>query len=239
LQEKDIPHMNKPAVFILTSVLVLGFTSSENTIQSSEDVIFLSGNTLVSLPGNIKPQEVSICINPTDPLNVVAGSNLDYYYYSKDGGSTWTEGRLSSSLGVWGDPSLVFDAEGNLYFGHLSNPIEGDFIDRIVVQKSSDGGETWTDGAGIGLNPPKDQDKEWLAVDMTDSPYRNSIYMAWTEFDRYGSPNPEDRTRILFSYSRDFSEAWSRPVIVSDVTGDCRLWALRERSNYLGRDLWV
>jgi hypothetical protein len=213
--------MNKPAVFILTSVLVLGFTSSENTIQSSEDGIFLSGNTLVSLPGNIKPQEVSICINPTDPLNVVAGSNLDYYYYSKDGGSTWTEGRLSSSLGVWGDPSLVFDAEGNLYFGHLSNPIEGDFIDRIVVQKSSDGGETWTDGAGIGLNPPKDQDKEWLAVDMTDSPYRNSIYMAWTEFDRYGSPNPEDRTRILFSYSRDFSEAWSRPVIVSDVTGDC------------------
>jgi len=213
--------MKRPAIFILASVLVLCYTASEKTIQSSADGISFSNNTLVSLPGNIKPQEVSICINPTDLLNVVAGSNRDYYYYSKDGGSTWTEGRLSSSLGVWGDPSLVFDAEGNLYFGHLSNPLEGNFIDRIVVQKSSDGGETWNDGAGIGLNPPKDQDKEWLAVDMTGSIYRNSIYMAWTEFDRYGSPNPADRTRILFSYSRDFSDTWASPVIVSDVTGNC------------------
>lgn len=126
-----------------------------------------------------------------------------------------------SSLGVWGDPCVIFDAEGNLYYGHLSDPIDGDFIDRIVIQKSVDGGQTWSDGAGIGLNPPKDQDKEWLVADLTDSPFRNTIYAAWTEFDKYGSGNPEDRTRILSSYSRDFCTTWTDPIVVSDLTGDC------------------
>ena len=59
---------------------------------------------------------------------------IDFYYYSFDGGFTWTEGRLTSTLGVWGDPCVIFDAEGNLYYSHLSNPQDGDFIDRIVVQ---------------------------------------------------------------------------------------------------------
>ena len=151
----------------------------------------------------------------------MAASNLDFYYYSFDGGTTWTEGRMWSSLGVWGDPCVIFDAEGNLYYGHLSDPLDGDFIDRIVIQKSVDGGQTWNDGAGIGLNPPKDQDKEWLVADHTESPFRNTIYAAWTEFDQYGSGNPADRTRILSSYSRDFGTTWTDPIVVSDLTGDC------------------
>ncbi len=213
--------MKKLTIGLFVLLFVLGLVVSKNVNLPSSGGLLISRNILVSHPGNIRPQEVTICINPKDPLNVVAGSNLDYYFYSTDGGYTWTEGRLNSTLGVWGDPVTVFDAEGNLYYGHLSDPADGDFIDRIVVQKSTDGGQTWNDGAGIGLNPPKDQDKEWLAADHTDSPYRNSLYTAWTEFDRYGSPNPEDRTRILFSYSRDFSESWSDPFVVSDVTGNC------------------
>ncbi len=213
--------MKKFFISIAGIFVLLGLVVSKNVNLPNSDGLLLSRNILVSHPGNIQPEEVTISINPRDPLNVVAGSNLDYYYYSTDGGYTWTEGRLRSNLGVWGDPSVIFDTEGNLYYGHLSNPVDGDFIDRIVVQKSTDGGLTWNDGVGIGLNPPRDQDKEWLAVDHTNSPFRNSIYAAWTEFDRYGSPAPEDRTRILFSYSRDFSDSWSDPVAVSDVTGNC------------------
>jgi hypothetical protein len=213
--------LKKAALFVSAILVLLGMLLSKNANLPNTGSISLSPNVLVSLPGNFRPEEVSICINPLNPLNVVAASNLDFYYYSFDGGITWMEGRLGSSLGVWGDPCVIFDAEGNLYYGHLSDPLDGDFIDRIVVQKSTDGGQTWSDGAGIGLNPPKDQDKEWLAADCTDSPFRNTVYAAWTEFDRYGSGIPEDRTRILFSYSRDFGITWTDPIIVSDLTGDC------------------
>ena len=213
--------MKKILVLSPILLLILGYVMSKNNHTATIDGISISRNILVSLPGNIRPEEVSICINPANPDNLAAGSNLNFYYYSTDGGWTWTEGRMTSTLGVWGDPSLVFDARGNLYFGHLSLPLEGDFIDRIVVQKSVDGGRTWNDGAGMGLNPPKDQDKEWLGVDTTNSPYRNNIYSAWTEFDRYGSPDPNDRTRILFSRSTDSGIRWSETVLISDVTGDC------------------
>lgn len=171
--------------------------------------------------GSFAPEEVTISINPTNPLNLAAGANLDYYYYSMDGGLTWTEGNLTSPLGVYGDPCVIFDADGNLYYGHLSNPASGSWLDRIVVQKSTNGGISWNSGAGIGLNPPKDQDKEWLAADFTNSPYHNNLYVAWTEFDEYASPDPNDSTRILFSRSTDSGNSWSQPVRISDTGGDC------------------
>jgi hypothetical protein len=167
--------------------------------------------------------EVTIAINPANPLNLAAGANINRYFYSTNGGLNWTQGTLTSSFGVWGDPCVVFDAVGNLYYGHLSNPPSpGYWIDRIVVQKSTNGGASWNNGVGIGFNPPRrNQDKEWLAVDMTSSPYRNNVYVAWTEFDSYGSSNPADSSRILFSRSTDFGDTWSTPIRLSDRAGDC------------------
>ena len=176
-------------------------------------------NIKVSKSG--KPEEVTISINPTNLLNLAAGANIDYYYYSMDGGLTWTEGHLASTLGVYGDPCVIFDPDGNLCYSHLSIPSSESWLDRIVVQKSSDGGMTWNDGIGVGLNPPKQQDKEWLAADFTNSAYHNNLYIAWTEFDAYGSSDPNDSTRILFSRSTDSGDSWSQPVRISDRGGDC------------------
>jgi len=178
-------------------------------------------NIQVSAPGFTDPEEVTISINPANPLNLAAGANLNYYYYSMDGGLSWDQGILTSSYGVWGDPVVLFDANGNCYYSHLSNPQQGAWIDRIVVQKSIDGGMTWSDGSYAGLNPPKKQDKEWLGVDMTDSPYVGNIYLAWTEFDSLWSNDPLDSTRILCSRSTDQGETWSGTVLVSDVGGMC------------------
>jgi hypothetical protein len=179
-------------------------------------------NIRVNNPTSISPEEVTIAINPTNSLNLAAGANIKYYYYSNDGGYTWIEGQLSSSLGVWGDPCVTYDVNGNLYFGHLSNPPSpGYWIDRIVVQKSSNGGQSWNSGSGIWFVPPKNQDKEWLIVDMTQSLYRNRLYAAWTEFDAYGTNATTDSTRILFSFSTDAGDTWYPAIRISDDGGNC------------------
>ena len=153
---------------------------------------------------------------------MAAGANITYAYNSSDEGKTWTQKNLSSIFGVWGDPCVLYDALGNLYFAHLSYPMtDGYWIDRIVVQKSTDNGLTWSDGIGIGYTVPKNQDKEWMAVDLSSDLYKNNLYISWTEFDSYGSTNPQDSSRILFSHSTDQGDSWSEPIKVSDVSGNC------------------
>jgi hypothetical protein len=49
----------------------------------------------------------------------------------------------------------------------ISTPPSGNWIDRIVVQRSGTGGISWDNGVGIGLDGSKAQDKEWLAVERS------------------------------------------------------------------------
>ena len=187
--------------------------------------IFLFGqfkNIRVDAASTTNAEEVTIAINTQNPTQVAAGANIAYNFYSSDSANTWTQGTLTSSLGVWGDPCVIYDGLGNLFFAHLSYPgyVSANWIDRIVVQKSTDNGKTWNDGKGISYNPPKQQDKEWLAVDM-HSQYKNSLYAGWTEFDKYGSALKGDSSRILFSRSTDQGESWLPAVKVSDQEGDC------------------
>jgi hypothetical protein len=178
-------------------------------------------NVRISAPDAVGPNEVSIAINPGNPAQLAAGSNLRYFYRSSDGGVTWTQSQLPR--GTWGDPCVAFDAGGMLFYAHLSNlPSPAYFIDRLIVHRTTDGGATWLDSAEVGYRPPRaQQDKEWLAADMSSSPFRGSLYMSWTEFDAYGSPAPEDSSRILFARSTDRGATWSVPVRISDRAGDC------------------
>lgn len=169
-----------------------------------------------------QPCEPSIAMDPNNPDVVVAGSILDNVYRSEDGGVTWAKDKLTSPLGVFGDPCVVASNTGDFYFLHLSDP-EGkgwqsdDLLDRIVCQRSKNGGKSWSRGGGMGLTPPKDQDKEWAAV----SPDGSRIHACWTQFDKYGSQVPGDSTVILCSHSDAKGKRWSVPVRVSDQAGDC------------------
>ena len=189
--------------------------------------LFISVELQAQIP-NIKvntsgydPEEVSIALNPANPANLAVGANISYFYSSTNSGITWTQTNISSSLfSVWGDPSLIYDGIGNLFYGHLSNtPSPGYWIDRIVVQRSSDNGTTFNQGAGIGFNNPKEQDKEWLAVDLQNN--KNYVYTSWTEFDYYGSTSSTDSSRILFSSSTDHGINWTTPLRLNEKSGDC------------------
>jgi len=166
--------------------------------------------------------EPSISINPSDPANIVAACILDKFFYSNDSGKTWQEDQLKSPYGVWGDPVLLTDTAGDHYYFHLSDPTgknwkSEEILDRIVVQKSKDGGETWSDGSYMGMNHPKDQDKHWAALD----PRNNTIYTTWTQFDDYGSADSSDFSNILFAKSTDGGESWSEALQINQISGNC------------------
>src|SRR5512139_2520091 len=93
-----------------------------------------------------QPEEVTIAINPLNPDNLVAGANLNNYYWSTDRGISWGEGTITSrDYGVWGDPVVVFDLNGHAYYFHLSMPSRNQWIDRMVCHKSTDGAKSWSD----------------------------------------------------------------------------------------------
>jgi hypothetical protein len=192
----------KHSLFLLLALLLPAATSFAQNVMISDQY---------------NPSEPSIMMDPSDPARMLAGTVLNNYYVSADTGKTWTTSKLTSPYGVWGDPVLIVDTAGAFYYFHLSNPPGGNWIDRIVCQKSTDGGLTWSDGTYMGLNGAKAQDKHWAVVDRTN----NNIYVTWTQFDKYGSTNPADSSLILFSKSTDGGETWSPALRINEVAGDC------------------
>lgn len=171
----------------------------------------------IVIGNNHDPEEPSIAINPKNTQQLIAGANIDLYYISNDGGYTWQEGILTSSFGVWGDPAIAVDTAGAFYFFHLSNPLSGNWIDRIVCQKLDSLTGTWSDGTYAGLNGTKAQDKHWPVVDRTN----NTIYVTWTQFDEYGTSNPSDSSNIMFSKSTDGGQSWTPALRINKIAGDC------------------
>lgn len=178
---------------------------------------------------NNSPNEVTITINPLNPLNLIAASNVNNYYFTFDGGKSWEEGTLfSGEYGIWGDPCVIFDDRGYGYYFHLSRPSFEKWLDRMICQKTLFGGRLWNDpGSYTGLNFPKKQDKEWACADITGGKFDGNIYLTWTEFDKYYfggfvKPDPLDSSRIMFSYSSDAGESWSKAIRINEISGDCR-----------------
>lgn len=173
-------------------------------------------NIMVS--NGFSPEEPSIMISTKNPKYIVAGANIRSAYYSSDTGKTWAAQILTSPLGVYGDPTVICDTNGHFYFFHLSDPTGSAFLDRIVVQKSTDQGVSWSAGESIGYDPVKHNDKQWAVVD----PRNNSIYTSWTLFDKYGSTSPTDSSYILFSKSTDGGATWSTALRINGQAGNCR-----------------
>lgn len=178
-----------------------------------------SSYTNIQISGTGGPNEPSICINPKNTNQIVAGANTNKVYRSSDGGMTWIASTLSGTYTVWGDPCIITDTLGNFYYFHLVNG--AGFIDRMGVNKSTNAGATWNAGSYWQFNPPKQQDKEWAITDWTHGPRGNWIYVAWTEFDNYGTSNPNDSSRILFARSTDDGASFTGVKRLSRYGGNC------------------
>jgi PKD repeat protein len=170
--------------------------------------------------------EPSIDVNPADPNHIIATSN-DYrlrvgpppendvragYYVSFDGGNTWPgDGIIDISTipntFAAGDPAIAIHDVNNVYYSYIAFNRDTDNAGGVAVSKSTDGGLTWQDPVLVYSNINHGfQDKEYLAVDATGSPYDGFVYVTWTHF--YD-------TAIYFSRSTDGGATFSSPVTIS------------------------
>ncbi|MBD3160930.1 MAG: hypothetical protein GF346_02085, partial [Candidatus Eisenbacteria bacterium] len=166
------------------------------------------------------PEETSIGINPADPENLVGAAQTPpcRYYVSSDGGGIWSEGTLPDPYDL-GDPAVVFDREGNVYYSYIGIWSHS----GIFVNRSTDGGTTWWP-AGTAIvehdGAVPFEDKSYLVADWSGGPHHGSLYVGWTRFTDYGSGAPEDSTWIYIARSRDRAVTFSEPLRISDRGGD-------------------
>jgi hypothetical protein len=160
--------------------------------------------------------EPSIAINPRNPKEIIAGTVLNEYYYSANGGLSWTALSLTSPYGVNGDPVVLIDNQGNYFYFHLSNPDEDTRLDRIVCQRTSSLSYPMSTVGHTEVNG-KMHDKHWAAID----PNSGTIHMAWTQFDKYKSKTPGDSSVIVYAQSKDYGSTWSQPIRISRLAGNC------------------
>jgi hypothetical protein len=197
--------MKKLSLYFLLILTGLGFAQFENV--------------KLPLPKNAKyaysQVEPSICVNPKNTNEVIAGTVMNDYYYSIDGGKIWKSKSIKSKYGVNGDPCMLIDTLGRYFYFHLSNVKGQSLIGGMVSQYTKKiKGSSWKSGHTVANG--KYHDKQWVCL----NPKTNHIYMTWTQFDAYDSGKSKDKSNILFSKTED-GHTWSEVVDISYYSGDC------------------
>jgi hypothetical protein len=141
-----------------------------------------------------------------------------------DGGVTWETSTIPGLSRCTGgetgasDPWLAFATNGDLHSVALIVRGPEGTTSRIVVNKSVDGGLTWSDPVTLGqLELPRLEDKPTIAADPFDE---CTLYVGWTRFDDELSAS-NSKGEVAISRTTDCGQTWSDPqtLLRSDITG--------------------
>ena len=186
-----------------------GFRPFVRATQSEVSVAAFNKNIVATFNDS---SGIHVSENPSGPGLIVDAVQLSSYSVSNDGGKTWMAGRMPGSAGTsttFGDPSVGVDRHGVFYFANLAADADGN--GTIQVNKSLDGGNTWSEGAIVQQDDGSD--KEWLAVGPDPgSKNRDNVYVTWTSFQDDGS------CQLRFGRSTDGGMTWSARTIYAPGT---------------------
>jgi len=163
--------------------------------------------------------------------------------FSSDGGRSWADSAapvgftrgaaFGAARQYWqgsGDPSVAWDTRGDAYLSCLvfmrgappsNNP---DLSTGVVVFRSTgNGGASWnfparfvTFASDVAASGAVSEDKPYVAVDDgARSPFRDRVYVTWTEFTASGA-------LIYEASSSDFGETFGPRHLVSTASALCR-----------------
>jgi hypothetical protein len=133
-----------------------------------------------------------------------------------DQGDTWTWNEVDNQVptAVWAYPMLSSSADGTLHLVYEAVPDRGEGpggTRDIYYQRSSDGGDTWTEPTVINDAGPNSLAGQYNAnIDVAPN---GRIDVVWYDFR-----NGQERfaTDTYYTYSTDGGDTWSDDVRVSD-----------------------
>jgi hypothetical protein len=169
------------------------------------------------------------------------GDGNCYAAYSLNGGKNWNDSTVPMSFTrgsgspreYWqagGDTSVAWDTRGNAYLscqvfnrGSGASPNPDQSSGFVIMRSTQNDGGSWNfpgryttsffDPTGTGGVL---EDKALMAVDdNVSSPFRDRIYVTWTEFAADGT------AYIYETHSNDYGETFSPRVLVSADNGMC------------------
>lgn len=178
--------------------------------------------------------EPFIAVNPRNPNDRIVAwidrtRNADDTAYTTDGGRTWHKaipmgldgctGNSALAFEGNGDPGLSFSPNGTAYFEsepwqHWLTQPNADYIVYLYVQRSNDGGRTWSAPVHVD-NGDMTTDKPFVIADPN---HAGTVYVVWRNVAAGINPQPPSRGRslILFSRSVNGGRTFSPPQIVDD-----------------------
>jgi hypothetical protein len=172
----DNEQVNDPAQTLIQ--IFTGFRPFVRATRSETSTAAFGRNIVVTYNNSTG---IHVSPNPSGPGLIVDRVQISGFSVSNDGGETWKSGFMPPSAGAsetFGDPSVGVDRHGNFYFANLAaDATHG----TIQVNKSGDGGNTWS--AGVVVQEDNASDKEWLAVGPDPATKnRDNVYVTWTSF---------------------------------------------------------
>lgn len=154
-----------------------------------------------------------------------------------DGGATWHEVIPPvTPYQFTGDPALTFDSDSRLFYANIADHEGpgGNFTGpSVVVASSNDGGVTWSHPVtvakgqtaithSVGFGPNIFNDKEFIAADASQSsPFRNRLYVTWTRFAQFFSPNAAFFASPINIATSDGGAKWTAPKAISGFSSFC------------------
>ena len=179
--------------------------------------LFANGQS-VMITDSFSSNEPAICIDRINPANVYMAcnrSNGGKYvgaYYSHDFGATWDSSILNSVIVPYGDPCILTDDSGYVYFIHDSKGSGFTInLDRLICNKSTDHGIHYSTETYIDFDTTYAHDKSFACIDQNPgSPYKNNIYVGFLAY------YINNRFQLAFCKSTDRGQTWTPKQFLLD-----------------------
>jgi hypothetical protein len=155
-----------PAGQVATSVRGISVGTQSWVSKANADI------EIYEVLAGVDPENTDHMIACTTVFDPKTNARSNIVYISADRGVTWSSTLHDTATVFTGDPACTFGLNGDTYYAGL--PIFGGphLTNNEHVFESRDYGKTWK----LIVNRPF-QDREYITVDHTHSPYRGNVYL--------------------------------------------------------------